>query len=312
MDKSRYDVIIIGAGPGGLTCAMYIARAGLTPLVLERGGPGGQMLATELIENYPGFPDNVTGTELAEKLVEHAKRWGAEVAYGDVKEFCARGEDNAICVQTAAGEQLTCRALVLATGAAPRKVGFKGEEEFIGRGVSYCALCDGNFYRGRDVCVVGGGDSAVEEAVYLSNIAKSITVIHRREQLRAKKVAQDAAMARDNISFRWNSEVEEVFGTQFVEGVRVKNNKTGEQSEIPCDGIFFYVGIVPATSFVPDFIERDELGFIKTDMKMQTSSPGIYAVGDVRRPMGRQVATAVGDGADAAIAIQHYLLEYPW
>ena len=312
MEDTKYDVIIVGAGPGGLTCAMYLARAGLKAVVLERGGPGGQMLTTNLVENYPGFPDNITGTDLADRLVEHAKRWGAEIAYGDVKIFSRRDADNKVTVTLADDSTLTCRALVIASGASPRKVGFKGEEEFVGRGVSYCALCDGNFYRGKDVCVVGGGDSAVEEAVYLSNIANKITVIHRRGQFRAKKVAQDAALARPNIEYSWHSTVEEVYGAQFVEGVRIKNVKTGETREIPCDGVFFYVGIVPATSYVPSFIERDEQGFIKTNRHMETNMPGIYAVGDIRRPQARQVATAVGDGADCSVAIQTYLLEYPW
>ena len=311
MEKKQYDVVIVGGGPGGLTAAMYMGRAGLDAVIIDRGAPGGQMLTTELVENYPGFPDNASGSELAEKMEAHARRWGAELAYGNVKGFSERNADNVITVDTDQGD-ITCRALIIATGAEPKKIGFKGEQEFHGRGVSYCALCDGNFYRNHTVCVVGGGDSAVEEAVYLANIAKQVHVIHRRGELRAKKVAQDAARKKDNIVFEWNSTVEEVFGEQLVEGVRVKDVNTGDVREIPCEGVFFYVGIRPITEFVPEGIERTKMGFIKTNMRMETNWPGVYAAGDVRREHARQVATAVGDGADAAISIQQYLLEYPW
>lgn len=311
MEKTQYDVVIIGAGPGGLTAAMYMGRAGLATVVLDRGTPGGQMLTTELIENYPGFPNNVTGAELSELLIDHAKRWGAELAIATVKEFSDRGPDGYITVSTDTGD-VRCRAIIIGTGAQPKKLGFKGEDEFYGRGVSYCALCDGNFYRNRDVCVVGGGDSAVEEAVYLSNIAKTVTVIHRRDELRARKVARDAAFARSNICFAWSTVVEEVFGEQFVTGVRVRELKTDRVTEITCDGVFFYVGITPITDFLHGRLEVTNLGFIKTDAHLQTSMPGVYAVGDVRREQARQVATAVGDGADAAVSVQHFLLEYPW
>jgi thioredoxin reductase (NADPH) len=310
MEKEKYDVIVIGAGPGGLTAALYASRAGLSTLILDRGAPGGQMLATERIDNYPGFL-SVKGGELTDKMVEHAKHWGAELAYADVKGFTER-EDDYFTVQTASGDAKG-RALIISTGAKPRQLGCKGEAEFTGRGVSYCAICDGNFYKNLIVCVVGGGDSAVEEAVHLSHIAKTVHILHRRDEFRAKKVASDAARSRPNIILEWNTIADEVIGEQFVTGLRARDVNTNETRLIPCDGVFFYVGINPITEFTGGKLELTGKGFIKTHgFSTETSMPGVFAVGDVRRDFARQVACAVGDGAQAAIEVQQYLLEYPW
>ena len=221
MESNTYEVVIIGSGPGGLTAAMYCARAGLKTVCLDRMGAGGQMLSTELIDNYPGFPEGIGGMELGDKMAEQAKRWGAEITYGEVKSFGKRGPDCCIDVETDSGK-LKCRALIIATGAGPKMLGVPGEEKLRGRGVSYCAVCDGNFYKGQTVCVVGGGDSAVEEAVYLSHICEKVHIIHRRDVFRAEQAAKDAAMARPNIIINWSCVVEEVVGEEAVTAVKIK------------------------------------------------------------------------------------------
>lgn len=311
MERDNYDVIVIGSGPGGLTAGMYASRAGLKTVCLDRMGAGGQMLMTEVIENYPGFIEPLSGFDLAEKMAGQAKKWGVELAYGDVKSFSERGADGIITVATDSGE-VKCRALIIATGAQPRGLGIPGEEAFRGRGVSYCAVCDGNFYRGKTVCVIGGGDSAVEEAAYLSNICEKVHIVHRRDEFRASKISQDAAAARPNISYERSCIPVEILGSDFVTALRIKELKTDVVREVPCDGVFLYVGINPITEFVKGKLNLSEQGFIVTDERMRTSMEGVYAVGDVRRARARQVATAVGDGAEAAISVQQYLQEYPW
>jgi len=282
MERETYDVIVIGNGPAGMTAAMYCARAGLATVALERMGPGGQMLSTEMIENYPGFPEAISGMDLGEKMAEQARRWGAELAYADVKGFSERDAEGWVTITTDSGA-VKCRALIIATGATPAKLGVKGEEEYLGRGVSYCAVCDGNFYRGQTVCVIGGGDSAVEEAVYLSNLCEKVHIIHRRDELRARKVAQESAKARPNIVFELSCGVEEVVGEQFVSAVRVKDLKSGALRDIPCTGVFFYVGYAPQTSFVGDRIDMTPKGFITVNERLETSMEGVFAAGDVRR-----------------------------
>ncbi len=301
MEKKEYDLIIVGSGPGALSCAMYATRAGFSVLTLDRGMPGGQMAMTEWVDNYPGFPEGISGQELTERMLKHAQRFGAEQAYGNVAKIEDRGEDCFFNVHTDSGEVLKSSMVVIATGAQPRSLGLEGEKRLNGRGVSYCAICDGNFFKGKTVAVIGGGDAAVEEATYLSNIVDKVVLVHRRDELRASQVAQDVMTARENIEIAWNSQIENVLGDEKVEGIRIRNTKTDEKKVIDCEGVFFYVGIVPITEFVKDLVELDAQGFIVTNENMETSVCGIYAIGDVRRPMYRQIGTAVSDGIVAAL-----------
>jgi len=266
------------------------------------------MAMTEWIDNYPGFPEGIGGSELGELMVKQAQRFGAEVTYGNITSVT--NESGRFEIQTD-GETALCRAFVIATGATPLELGAPGESELRGRGVSYCAVCDGNFFAGQPVVVIGGGDSAVEEAVYLSKMCAKVTIIHRREKLRAKKTAVEAAQAKQNIEFALNSTVVEVTGDKEVTGVKIKNTVSGEISDVPCSGAFFYVGVAPRSEWARGIADTDGNGFIITDENMETSVKGIYAVGDVRRPRNRQVSTAVGDGAAAALAIERVLNEQP-
>lgn len=312
MEKESYDIIIIGAGPGGLSCALYGTRAGLSVLVLDRGMPGGQMAMTEWIDNYPGFPDGISGQEISEKMVAHAQRFGAEVGYGNVSEFTgSRNEDCMLEVALDTGEKAYCKAFVVGTGAKPKVIGLPGETRLLGRGVSYCAVCDGNFFKGKEVCVIGGGDSAVEEAVYLSKLCDKVTVVHRRDALRASIIAQQAAFSRKNIEFAYNSQIEDVVGDKSVEGVLVRDVVSGQQRTIPCAGAFFYAGILPQSDLVKGLVEMDEQGFIITDANMETTCCGVYAIGDVRRPAFRQITSAVSDGTTAALHIDMAIHHQP-
>lgn len=311
MEKEKYDVAIIGGGPGGLTCALYATRAGLTTVALERGMPGGQMAMTERIDNYPGFPDGVAGMVLGELMAAQAKRFGAEIAYANVNSVSPERDPDGLLKVNFDDGAVHAKAVVIATGAMAKKLGIPGEGELLGRGVSYCAVCDGNFFEGREVCVIGGGDAAVEEAIYLSKLASKVTIVHRRDRLRAKQAVYDAASAKSNIVFAWNSRILSVVGEDGVTGVKVKDVVSGEERIIPCSGVFFYVGVIPMSEFVAGVVELDENGFIKTNDDMETSAPGIYAVGDVRRPRNRQVSAAVGDGTAAALAIDRVLNEQP-
>lgn len=312
MERVSYDIIIAGAGPGGLSCALYGTRAGLSVLVLDRGMPGGQMAMTEWIDNYPGFPDGVSGQELSEKMLAHAQRFGAEVAYGNISEFSGKRNDDCLFeISLDTGETTYAKAFVISTGAKPKVIGLPGETALLGRGVSYCAVCDGNFFKGKEVCVIGGGDSAVEEAVYLSKLCSKVTVVHRRDVLRAAQTAQDAAFTRKNIEFAYNSQIEDVVGDKMVEGVLVKDTITGEQRTIPCAGAFFYAGIIPQSDLVKGIVDMDEQNFIKTDENMETSFCGVYAIGDVRRPAYRQITSAVSDGTTAALHIDMAIHHQP-
>lgn len=289
-----YDVIIIGAGPGGLTAALYASRSNLDTLILERGLPGGQMNNTAEIENYPGF-GSITGPDLSNKMFDNAKNFGAEYAYGDVKEVIDGKEYKTII---AGKKEFKTRSIIIATGAEHRKLGVDGETEYNGRGVSYCAVCDGAFFRNKHLVVVGGGDSAVEEGTYLTQFAEKVTIIHRRSELRAQKILQDRAFKNDKIDFIWDTTVEEINGDDMkVSSVRLKNKQTGEVSEFSADGAFIYVGLVPNSEKFRPLGITDEEGWIVTNEKMETNVPGIFAVGDVRKTPLRQVATAVGDGS---------------
>jgi len=301
-----YDVVVIGAGPGGLTAALYASRANLSVMILDRGIYGGQMNNTAAIENYPGF-DSILGPDLSEKMYKSSTQFGADFGYGAVQSVEDKGDVKII--HTDDGDYET-KALVIATGSQYKKIGVPGENELSGRGVSYCAVCDGAFFKGQDVAVVGGGDSAVEEGIYLTQLAKSVTIIHRRDQLRAQKILQDRAFKNDKIKFVWNADVKEIMSDDDkVAGVRYIDKKTGDEHVVPAKGAFIYVGIQPMTEPFKDLGVLDENGWINTNDHMETKVPGIFAVGDVRKKDLRQIATAVGEGGIAGQQVFNYLQE---
>lgn len=307
MSENRlYDVIIIGAGPAGMTAAVYASRANLDTLMIERGVPGGQMADTEDIENYPGF-ESILGQELSNKMFEHAKKFGAEYAYGVVQGVTDHGDYKEV---DAGGTVYKTKTVIITTGAQYRKVGVPGEEELTGRGVSYCAVCDGAFFRDAEIVVIGGGDSAVEEGMYLTRFAKKVTIVHRRDTLRAQKIIQDRAFANDKIDFIWDTVVEKINEENGKVGsLTLKNVKTGEMSEFGADGVFIYVGTVPLSEPFKSLGIVDEEGYIPTTENMETNVPGIYAAGDIRVKDLRQVVTATGDGSIAAETAIKYIEE---
>ena len=301
-----YDVVVIGAGPGGLTAALYASRANLSVMILDRGIYGGQMNNTAAIENYPGF-DSILGPDLSEKMYQSSTQFGADFGYGAVESVEDKG--NVKIIHTDDGDYET-KALIIATGSQYKKIGVPGEEELSGRGVSYCAVCDGAFFKGQDVAVIGGGDSAVEEGIYLTQLAKSVTIIHRRDQLRAQKILQDRAFKNDKIKFVWNADVKEITSEDDkVSGVRYVDKKTGEEHVVPAKGAFIYVGIKPMTEPFKGLGVLDEDGWIDTNEHMETKVPGIFAVGDVRKKDLRQVAIAVGEGGIAGQQAYNYIQE---
>ena len=300
-----YDTIIIGAGPAGMTAALYAARSNLKVALLERGIPGGQMNNTSDIENYPGYA-NISGPELAEKMFEPLENLGVEHLFGSVEKIEHQGAIKKVFTED---EIFETKTLIIATGAVHRHLGVPGEEELNSRGVSYCAVCDGAFFRDEDLLVVGGGDSAVEEAVFLTRFAKTVTIIHRRDELRAQKVLQDRAFANEKIRFIWGSVVKEIKGDKRVSSVIVENAKTGEISEHEFGGVFIYVGLEPVSEFVKDLGITHEAGWIVTDNHMTTAISVISAIGDVREKDLRQVTTAVGDGAVAGQEVYKYITE---
>ena len=300
-----YDTIIIGSGPAGMTAALYAARSNLKVALLERGIPGGQMNNTSDIENYPGYA-NISGPELAEKMFEPLEKLGVEHLFGYVKKIEDHGNVKKVFTED---EVFETKTVIIASGAFHRHLGVLGEEELNSRGVSYCAVCDGAFFRDEDLLVVGGGDSAVEEAVFLTRFAKTVTIIHRRDELRAQKVLQDRAFANEKIRFIWGSVVKEIKGDKRVSSVIVENVKTGEISEHEFGGVFIYVGLEPVSEFVKDLGITNEAGWIVTDNHMKTAISGIYAIGDVREKNLRQVTTAVGDGAVAGQEVYKYITE---
>ncbi|TDL32540.1 thioredoxin-disulfide reductase [Jeotgalibacillus sp. S-D1] len=303
-EEKIYDVVVIGAGPAGMTAAVYTSRGNLSTLMLERGVPGGQMANTEDVENYPGF-DHILGPDLSNKMFEHAKKFGAEYAYGDVKEIIDEKEYKII---KAGSKEYKARAIILSTGAEYKKLGVPGEKELGGRGVSYCAVCDGAFFKGKDLVVVGGGDSAVEEGVYLTRFANKVTIVHRRDKLRAQQILQKRAFDNEKIDFIWNTTVKEINEENGKVGsVTLVSTENGSESEFKADGAFIYIGLVPLTKpFEPLGILNGE-GYIETDSTMQTNVPGIFAAGDVRDKTLRQIVTATGDGSIAAQSVQHYV-----
>lgn len=292
MAKS-YDVVVIGAGPGGMTAALYASRANYSVAMIDRGIYGGQMNNTAEIENYPGFK-SILGPDLAKAMYDSSTNFGAEYVYGSVESIEDLGDTKLVKTDS---EEITAKVVIIATGSEYKKLGIPGEEEYGGRGVSYCAVCDGAFFKNKDVVVIGGGDSAIEEGIYLSQITNSVTVIHRRDQLRAQKVSQDRAFANDKMNFVWNTNVVEVLGDENkVTGVRVVNNQTNTEKIIDASGVFIYVGLLPMTKSFENLGITDKDGWIVTDDHMATSIPGIYAIGDVRKKDLRQITTAIGDG----------------
>ena len=300
-----YDMIIIGGGPGGYTAALYGARAGLKVLVLEKLSAGGQMALTSQIDNYPGFEEGIDGFLLGEKMQAGAERFGAQTKLAEV--FSVELSEPVKTIHTSEGD-FQSKTVVLATGANPRSLGVANESELIGRGVNYCAACDGMFYRGKTVVVVGGGNTAAADAMLLSRIAKKVILVHRRDTLRATKIYHEPLMNAENVEFCWNSTVSELLFDKKITGIIIKDVNTGEESQIDCDGIFISVGRKPATELVKDQLDLDASGYVIADESTKTNLPGVFAVGDVRTKALRQVVTAVADGAMAVHHAEEYLL----
>ena len=305
--QSAHDMVIIGGGPGGYTAALYAARAGLDTLVIERLSAGGQMALTHQIDNYPGFADGVGGYELAEQMQRQAERFGAKTRNAQVQSVDLGKNPKEI--RTSEGT-FFAKTVVLATGANPRELGVDAERELVGRGVAYCAACDGMFYRGKTVVVVGGGNTAAADALLLSRIAQKVILVHRRDTLRATKIYHEPLEKAENVEFMWNSVVMELLHGDRLTGVRIRNVQTGEETEIAADGVFVSVGRKPATELVAGQLKLDEAGYIAAGESTQTSIPGVYAVGDVRSKLLRQVVTAVADGAVAVHMAEEYLAAY--
>ena len=305
-EEKIYDVIIIGAGPAGMTAAVYTSRANLSTLMLERGIPGGQMANTEEVENYPGY-ETILGPDLSTKMFEHAKKFGAEYAYGEVKEIIDGKEYKTI---DAGSKQYKTRTIIIATGAEYKKIGVPGEKELSGRGVSYCAVCDGAFFKNKELVVIGGGDSAVEEGVYLTRFASKVTIVHRRDELRAQKILQQRAFDNEKVDFIWNTTLKTINEKDGKVGsVTLVSTVDGSEREYPADGVFIYIGMLPLTKPFLSLGITNQAGYIETNDRMETKIPGIFAAGDVREKNLRQIVTATGDGSIAAQSAQHYIEE---
>ncbi|MDK2985637.1 MAG: thioredoxin reductase [Clostridia bacterium] len=301
-----YEIAILGGGPAGLTAGIYAARAGRKTILIERAMPGGQAGLTDRIENYPGFEEGISGPELVQKFFSQAQRFGMEYMTAEVTGVDFSGEIKKIAT---VDKEIEAESVIIATGAQARKLQVPGEEDFQGRGVSYCATCDGAFFKNKKVAVVGGGDAAVEEAIFLTKFASEVVLIHRRDKLRATKIVQDRAFENEKIDFRFNTVVKEIQGDKFVEKLLLEKVDTGEQFEEDFDGVFIFIGTVPNTGFLRDAVEMNEQGYIKAYDYLSTSAKGVFVAGDVREKFLRQVSTAVGDGATAAMAAERYLGE---
>ena len=299
-----YDLLIVGGGPGGYTAALYAARAGLDTLVLEKLSPGGQIALTHQVDNYPGFEAGIDGFELGMKMQAQAERFGAKTAFAEVYNLELEGEIKTL--ETSEGV-FRGRTVVIATGANPRELGIEKEAQLVGRGVAYCAACDGMFYRGKTVAVVGGGNSAAADALLLSRVAKKVILVHRRDTLRATKIYHQSLLEKENVEFYWNSQVEELIHGDKLQAIRLSNTKTGEQTEVACDGLFVSIGRKPATQLVKGKLPLDDSGYVIAGETTETGIPGVYAVGDVRTKPLRQVVTAVADGAMAVAMAEEYL-----
>ena len=301
-----YDVIIIGGGPAALASAIYTCRALLKTVIFEKKYLGGQLVGTELIENYPGFPEVIGGVELTQRMEAQAKRFGVEIRYEEVSKLDV---ENGLTVVTTDTDKYASHIVILASGADPKKLGVPGEDEFYGKGVSYCATCDGAFYRGKNVVVVGGGDSAITEGIFLTKYAQTVQIIHRRDEFRATKIYLDDAFSNPKIKVTLNTLIESIHGKEKVDGVVTQNIVTKEKKDIPCDGVFIFIGSSPNTGFLGNLLCMDAGCHIETNIHMETAIEGLYAVGDIRKNSYRQIATAIGEGVTAAIAAEHKLAE---
>ncbi len=304
MVKPDYDLVIIGGGPAGMTAGINAARARLNVILIEKLVPGGQILVTDWIENYPGFPEGLTGADLVQKIHQQAERFGLKIENSEVTALDLSKPVKKIAL---GDKTITSHALIITTGASPSKLGVPGEDKFYGKGLSTCATCDGPFYKDRTVAAVGGGDTAVQESLYLTKFAKKVYLIHRRDELRATGILRERVLANDKIEILWDTVLTGITGFFNVEKVGLKNVKTGEKKDLAVDGCFMWVGINPNTRFVKDTVQTDKGGFIIADAKMETSVPGVYAAGDVRNTPLRQIATSVGDAAIAAFSAEHYI-----
>jgi thioredoxin reductase (NADPH) len=303
-----FDVVIVGAGPAGLTAGIYCSRGRLKTAVLERNMAGGQIALTDLVENYPGFPEGISGFDLATKMKDQAVKFGAEIReIESVSELRVDADGHHVIVTDR--EEIRARAVILAPGVEGRRSGIPGEAEFIGRGVSWCATCDGALYRGRTVAVIGGGDSAVEEGMFLTKFADKVYIVHRRDQLRAAPIAQERAFANDKVEFVWDSVPKRIDGAEMVEALEVENVKTGEGRALPVNGVFIYIGQIPNTTWLKGTVALDDWGYILTDGLLRTELPGVFACGDARANPLKQIAMAIGEGALAAVQAERYLDE---
>jgi thioredoxin reductase (NADPH) len=304
-----YEAAIIGGGPAGLTSGVYLMRAGIQTVLLERGILGGTAARTEHIENYPGFPAGISGTDLAALMVEQAKRFGLTIKeFFDVSTISPR-EGGGFVIAGEGGSAIEAAGIILATGTEWKQVGIPGEQEFVGRGVSYCATCDAMFFQDQDVAVIGGGDSALQEALTLANLCRRVWIVHRRDQLRAQKVLQERAFKQGRIEFLWNKVPVEITGTEAVEAVVLRDTLSGETQKLAVDGVFVFIGLGARTDFLGDLVDRDEGGFVRVDETLLSKTEGLFVAGDVRRKSLRQITTAVGDGALAAVNLEKYILE---
>ncbi len=304
MSVGPYDLVIAGGGPAGLTAGLYAARAKMRALLIESMLTGGQVATTFRVENYPGFPEGISGPDLAEAMEKQARRFGLEVVNGEVERVAPRGK----MWEVSLGEKkVAAKALIAASGVEPRKLGIPGEEELRGRGVSYCGTCDGPFFKDREIAVVGGGDSAADEAMYLTRFASRVYLIHRRNSLRAEKILQERIFRNSQVEILWDTIVTKVMGNSAVEGLELVDLKSREVRILKVGGVFFYVGLFPRSKFLEGVVKLDEYGYVLTDENMATSAPGIFAAGDIRRKILRQISTAVGDGALAAYAAERYI-----
>ncbi len=302
--SADYDIIIIGGGPGGLTAGLYGARANLKTLLLEKGLPGGQIANTHEVEDYPGF-ELVSGPELAAKMEQHAKKFGLEIEMAAAEEVYCDGDDRVVVLDDE--RELRAKTVILATGGSPNYLNVPGEKEFSGMGVSYCAICDGAFFKDQVIVVVGGGDAAVEEGIFLTKYGSKVIIIHRRDELRAAKIIQKRAFANPKMEFVWDSVVEKINGDQKVKSVTLRNVKSGQTSELECGAVFIFIGFKPNSNLVREGLEKNDAGYILTNYRMETSVPGIFACGDVRDQLVKQITNAVGDATTAALAAEKYI-----
>ena len=303
---ASYDIFIIGGGGAGLTAALYTSRANLKTILLEKLTPGGQIALTDLVENYPGFPEGVTGTDISMRMEEQAKKYGTDIQYDEVLSITKAGAE----FQIKTGKNTyQAKAVIIASGASFRTLGVPGEKELTGRGVSYCATCDGAFFKNKEIIVVGGGDSALQEGLFLTRFVNQLSVVHRRDKLRASPILQDRAKENSKIKFVWDTVVTRVDGDKKVERVKLKNLKTHTEKEFKTDGVFVFIGHDPATQFLKGFIELDEKGYVKTNERLETSVTGVFAAGEVRAGAIKQLVSACGEGCEAALSAQAYLEE---